>query len=63
MASPSETPICLFEQIKTILNPILERMNQSITLTRVEIEVIFNVCDYCHVDYDNFMAWFFREEE
>jgi hypothetical protein len=62
MSSPNETP-SLFEQVKVVPNPILERMNEGKTLTRVEIEVIFNVCNYTNVDYDAFISWFFREEE
>jgi Ca2+-binding EF-hand superfamily protein len=52
----------LFEQFKTILNPILERLNQGISLTREEIQIMFNLCDYCEIDYNEFIEWFFRDE-
>jgi hypothetical protein len=63
MADSNETHVPLFEQVKTILNPLLEKMNQDIPLTRAEITVMFNTCDYCQVDYDSFISWFFSDDE
>jgi hypothetical protein len=63
MSTHSEPQVSLFEQVKAILNPILERMNQDdITLTRADIEVMFNTCDHCGVDYDKLIAWYFRDD-
>jgi hypothetical protein len=45
----------MFEQIRTILAPIFDKMNEGTRLSRVEIEVMFNMCDHCDVEYDNFM--------
>jgi regulator of RNase E activity RraB len=63
MASSSEPHVSLFEQFKTILSPILERLNQNTPLTRDEIQIMFNLCDYTGIDYNSFIAWYFKDED